>query len=100
MFCVLYSFEVLPEKDKEFLVSWRGMTELIRDYEGGLGSRLHKKDDGGHIAYAQWPNKKTWEGSGDKLPESAAKYRKLMRESCTKIETMETMQVTDDLLVK
>jgi len=99
MFYVLYSFEVLPGKTDDFLKGWRGMTELIRDYEGGLGSRLHKVDDIRYVAYAHWPDRVTWESSGDKLPAESDDYRQLMRGSCEKIETMESMYMIDDLLV-
>lgn len=99
MFYVLYSFQVLPGKSGDFLNGWRGMTELIRDYEGGLGSRLHKIDESRYIAYAQWPDRETWEASGDKLPPESDEFRKLMRGSCEKIETLETMDMVADLLV-
>lgn len=75
------------------------MTLLIRKYEGGLGSRLHKQTDIRYIAYAQWPDRETWEKSGSKLPESADEIRKMMRESCEKIETIYELTVVDDLLV-
>lgn len=39
------------------------MTAEIRDRRGGLGSRLHLADDGCWVAYAQWPDRATWERS-------------------------------------
>lgn len=100
MFAVLYKFSPLPGKTDVFLEGWHGMTKLIRDHEGGLGSRLHRVSDTEYIAYAQWPDRETWENSGEKLPPEAGQFRKMMRESCEEILTMHTMDVVDDLLVK
>ena len=36
------------------------LTELIRDEQGGLGSRLHRCGDGHYFAYAQWPSERVW----------------------------------------
>ena len=99
MFAVIYSFAVHPGKEKIFEESWFAMTELIRDYEGGLGSRLHRKDDGLYIAYAQWPDRETWENSGGKIPESAQQIRTTMRESLVKMETLHELNLVADLLV-
>lgn len=98
MFTVIYSFKVIPEKATDFIEAWKGLTELIYDYEGSLGSRLHQQSKDIYIAYAQWPNKKTWEEAGEKLPESAQELRKIMRESCLEINTTHELVVVEDLL--
>ena len=100
MFTAIYQFKVKPEQFDEFLQSWEELTKLIRDYEGGLGSRLHRIDDHTYLAYAQWPSRETWEQSGDKLPAEASQWRAQMRGACLDINTLHTMDVVSDLLVK
>ncbi len=99
MFYVIYSFTVKPNLEKDFVKGWTGLTQLIYKHEGSLGSRLHQKSDNEYIAYAQWPLKATWKNSGNNLPEQANNFRKLMKESCTKIQTEMELPVTVDLLV-
>ena len=71
MFSVIYKFEIKPDRKDSFEKSWKDLTHLIYDYAGSLGSRLHKEDECNYIAYAQWPNKETWEKSSNKLPEKS-----------------------------
>lgn len=98
MFAVIYTFKVKPEKDLKFIQGWKGLTELIYKHEGSRGSRLHKIEDSHYLAYAYWPDKKTWENSGEKLPKEADQHRDLMRESCESIETKFELDVVEDLL--
>ena len=60
-FTVVYRWELKPGREDSFIQAWRKVTELIRDQRGGLGSRLHKAADGTWVAYAQWPDRATWE---------------------------------------
>ena len=62
-FTVIYRFEVHPDKEASFITGWSQMTEAIRDQRGGLGSRLHRSEDGAWVAYAQWPDREAWERS-------------------------------------
>lgn len=39
----------------------------FRDCHGGLGSCLHKEDNGYFIAYARWPSRQLWEKKTKKL---------------------------------
>ncbi len=98
MFCVIYAFHVLPGKEDDFLQAWADMTHLIRKHEGGWGSRLHHEKEGTYLAYAQWPDRETWENSGNKLPPEADEVRTTMRASCEQIETLHTMDMLMDLL--
>lgn len=98
MFAVIYSFEVKPGLDEQFRESWRGLTELIYQYEGSLGSRLHHAGGPLYIAYAQWPDRATWENSGEHLPDAADAFRKRMKASCSEIRTLYPLEMTDDLL--
>lgn len=98
MFVVIYSFHVIAGKEASFEKSWHELTELIYQYEGSLGSRLHFQSPQQYIGYAQWPDKTTWDNSGNKLPESATEIRDCLRQSCDKIETLFELEVKDNLL--
>ncbi len=60
-FCVIYRFRVRPGAEDTFRHGWAQLTKAIRDRRGGLGSRLHRTDEGLWLAYAQWPNRDAWE---------------------------------------
>ncbi len=75
------------------------MTLLIREYEGGLGSRLHQCSDTDYVAYAQWPDENTWTNAGANLPESATEIRKQMKDSCEEMKTIYQMEMVDNLLL-
>ncbi|MCH2197959.1 MAG: antibiotic biosynthesis monooxygenase [Flavobacteriales bacterium] len=98
MFCVVYEFQVIPGKEDLFCQAWREMTELIYEFEGSLGSRLHQQSDTHYVAYAQWPSKERWENSGSRLPAIAEKISQDMKDSTLKIKTVYQLESTDDLL--
>lgn len=98
MFTVIYSFEVKPGQEQPFTQAWRDLTTLIYAHEGSLGSRLHKQRDLHYIAYAQWPDRSTWEHMGGHLPETAKAVSRIMQEACVQIETLYELEVVDDLL--
>ncbi|WP_299547933.1 antibiotic biosynthesis monooxygenase [Seonamhaeicola sp.] len=100
MYIVMYSFKVKPEQEGTFLESWRALTKLIYKYEGSLGSRLHKKESLHYIAYAQWPDKLSFDNSGSELPLEANKYRDLMRSSCEDTKVIHKFEVVEDLLMQ
>ncbi len=62
-FVVIYRWRLHADKEKQFQEIWSRNTPLIIERCGGLGSRLHKAEDGTWLAYAQWPDKATWERS-------------------------------------
>ncbi len=99
MFAVIYSFKVKKDHDQIFRENWKSLTKLIYQYEGSLGSRLHKANDNLYIAYARWPNRTAWENAGKNLPEIAHKYRIGMKESCEEITTDHELNIEDDLLM-
>ena len=98
MFIVVYSFTVKSGQNQAFKNAWREMTEVIYDYAGSLGSRLHHELENNYIAYAQWPDRETWETASDKLPIETENIGKLMRESCHKIQVLHKLEVVNDLL--
>lgn len=63
-FCVIYRWRVVPGREQQFQEAWETLTQEIRAHEGGLGSRLHRAADGTWVAYAQWPDRGTWEAAG------------------------------------
>ena len=97
MFAVIYSFKVKSNHVDQFIHSWEGLTKLIYEFEGSLGSRLHKVGELNYIAYAQWPSREKWEKAGSNLPESASDYRSEMRNACERVETSHEMEVVSDL---
>lgn len=53
-FCVIYRARVHPDKEEKYIAAWSRLTRLLRSERGGLGSRLHRGNDGIWYAYAQW----------------------------------------------
>lgn len=98
MFAVIYSFEIYPGKRELFIEAWEELTHLIKEYEGGLGSRLHQQTETLFIAYAQWPEESTWKNSNDLMPKEADQWRAQMKGACKNIETIKTMEMVSDLL--
>lgn len=100
MFIVIYSFKVKPGREVDFKAAWRALTQLIYQYEGSLGSRLHKNNSHEYIAYAQWPDRETWKNSGAKMPPEADLARAEMKNACTLIATLYELEMEDDLLAE
>ncbi len=100
MFCVVYQFTALPAKEQEFRQAWAELTKIIYEHAGSLGSRLHRDSSGNFIAYAQWPDRESWETASGKLPESAKLVSQRMRENCEEISTIYELDMMDDLLKK
>lgn len=98
MFCVVYSFQVKPNLNDQFIKAWHDLTNIIYNNAGSLGSRLHRESNNHYVAYAQWPDKESWENASAKLPEESKFISQLMKDSCEKIETLYDLDVIDDLL--
>ncbi|MBC3845700.1 antibiotic biosynthesis monooxygenase [Winogradskyella echinorum] len=98
MYIVLYTIKIIPKQEESFIEAWKGLTALIYKHEGSLGSRLHKKDELNFFAYAQWPDKNTFNNAGGNLPEEANLFREKMKLSCEKFEVLEKFEMIEDLL--
>lgn len=98
MFVAIYSFKVKENCEEAFIQSWEDLTKLIYQFENSLGSRIHRKSKNEFIAYAQWPDKETWENSGSNMPEKANSIRKIMKDSCEEISTIHELEMVSDLL--
>jgi quinol monooxygenase YgiN len=100
MFTLIYRWRVHPGREQQFVDAWLRMTEIIRDREGSLGSRLHRAQDGLFVAYAQWPSQQAWEASDAIEPtEEAIQLRRVIRESAVRQKPDLSMEVLHDLLV-
>ncbi|WP_421803028.1 antibiotic biosynthesis monooxygenase family protein [Flagellimonas sp.] len=99
MHAVIYRFDVIPGREKDFEKTWQLATETFIAHAGGLGSRLHKNEAGSYIAYAQWPDKISWESARQKLPKSAIKNLQRMNTYCEEITVLFNMEVKNDLLL-
>ena len=95
MFAVIYNFNVKPGLEDQFEKNWADMTYEFRESHGGLGSGLHKKDDGKYIASARWPDRKTW--AKDKKIKNT-KAMNLMKESLQEKTEVIPLQIESDLL--
>ena len=60
-FVVIYRWKLHAGMERQFQQAWERATPLLMRHRGALGSRLHKSADGTWIAYAQWPNRHSWE---------------------------------------
>lgn len=97
-FAVIYRWRLRPGQENAFTEAWAQVTHAIRDQCGGLGSRLHKTDDGVWLAYAQWPSRAMWDAASLTDPALQA-ARRQMRDAIA--ETLPDIPLTPvaDLLV-
>src|SRR5690606_27948649 len=49
--------------EHQFHETWERLTRVLQEQRGARGSRLHRTDNGTLVAYAQWPDRETWERS-------------------------------------
>ncbi|WAC73510.1 antibiotic biosynthesis monooxygenase [Roseateles sp. SL47] len=100
MFTLIYRWRVHPGRERQFVDAWLRMTEIIREREGSLGSRLHIAEDGLYVAYAQWPSYEAWEASDDIEPtEETVHLRRVISDSAVRLKPDLRMEVIHDLLV-
>lgn len=97
-FAVIYRWRLHPGQEDAFVEAWAEVTHAIRDLCGGLGSRLHKGDDGTWLAYAQWPSRAMWDAAAltDPALQSA---RQQMRDAIAESLPDIPLQPLADLLV-
>jgi hypothetical protein len=100
MFSVIYTFYVKPGAENDFVKAWSALTELFKVHAGSGGSRLHKASNGNYVAYAQWPDRQTWEQAAEKLPVEAGPIREKMRKSCRSIGTQFELDTIVDFIPK
>ena len=98
MFIAIYYFKVKEGRDEDLIKSWAELTKLIYQYCGSLGSRLHSKGENEYIAYAQWPDRETWNPATPVDIPGGDEWRTMMRDSCEEIKTLHELEVEVDLL--
>lgn len=82
MFTVVFEFVVKAGKENEFIQAWRKTTQGIYLFKGSLGSRLHRDEEGRFIAYAQWPDRQSWEKSGEiSMTDEYERHRQTMHDA-------------------
>jgi quinol monooxygenase YgiN len=97
MFAVIYRFKLKANADEKFKKAWAEMTFEFRDIHGGLGSCLHKTEEGIWLAYARWPNREAWQKQ-KKIRNQTALYE---MKNCVEERLPEiTMDIVNDLLFK
>lgn len=96
MFAVIYNFDVKPGFEHQFEKNWADMTYEFREIHGGLGSCLHKTDEGKYVAYARWPDRRSW--ARDKDIKNTEAMR-LMKESLQGKTEAIPLNIEKDLLV-
>src|SRR5690606_12604120 len=62
-FAVVYRWKLRAGGEERFAAAWGAVTAILRERCGALGSRLHRADDGTHVAYAQWPSRDAWKSA-------------------------------------
>lgn len=98
MFIALYRWRLKEGREESFREGWRRLTGEIYSRRGSYGSRLHRAEDGTWIAYAQWPDRRTWEEAGGAGADDAEALE-MMRESIEVSHPPVLMEVSDDLLI-
>ena len=99
MFIALYHWRVKTGKEGNFQEGWHQRTLEIYRQCGSLGSRLHRADDGTWFAYAQWPDRETYDAI-NAIPPTENRSRKLFRESIEYAYPDVYLNVVDDLIEK
>ena len=82
----------------------RAVEAFARIYDG-LGSRLHREEDGRFVAIAEWPDYETWRRAFDAKmvyedKEARALFVDAIAETPPGNKPAFTMEVTDDLLAR
>jgi len=98
MHAIYFRWKVASGREPDFERTWLELTELIRDEQGGLGSRLHRCAEGHYFAYAQWPSEGAWATQ----PEPSARMLALqnrMRECAVLVDGPLRGDVVADLLI-
>lgn len=97
-FVVIYRWRLHADKALQFQQAWERGTRRIAAQRGGLGSRLHQAEDGGWLAYAQWPDRAAWQRSRELGPVNAADTA-LMEEAIIEAFLPLPLEIVSDLLL-
>ncbi|MCP1727835.1 Mg2+ and Co2+ transporter CorA [Natronospira proteinivora] len=59
-FVILYRWRIKPEQEEHFARHWSALMALYQQLFGAVGGRLHQREDGLWIAYAEWPSREQY----------------------------------------
>lgn len=96
-FAVLYCWRLVEGREQEFADAWARVTEAIRHERGGLGSCLHRAQDGTWVAYARWPDRAAWQRSREAGPVDAQASRRMAEAIAETFEPV-PLELRDDRL--
>ena len=97
MFVAVYRWKLKDGQEQRFREGWRRRTAEIYRKCGSLGSRLHRAEDGTWVAYAQWPDKRSWERARQ-VAVTDTEAPVLMKESIEVSYPEMLLEVSDDLI--
>ena len=99
MFSVVYSFDVKPDLEQEFVEAWAFITRDFIRTRGSLGSRMHRDKEGRFVAIALWPDRASWEAKPmDPSPELKA-ARDTMMKACELLRTDRELDLVMELWI-
>jgi heme-degrading monooxygenase HmoA len=96
MFIAVYRWKLKEGLEQKFREGWRRRTGEIYRKCGSLGSRLHRAEDGTWVAYAQWPDRQSWEAARQ-VPVGDREAPAMMKESVEVSYPEMLLELTDDL---
>lgn len=90
-----------PDREADFREAWSRLTREIYTSQSSLGSRLHRREDGIFVAYAQWPNRDVWERSREvPFAPDGESWHRTLQECAVRILPDAHMTVIDDQLIQ
>ena len=95
---VVYRWRLREGMELSFQEAWDVLTRRIMEQRDGLGSRLHRTDEGEWLAYAQWPSREALERSRELGTVDAAASAQ-MRAAVEQAYEPIFLTPTEDLLV-
>lgn len=98
MFAAIYRWRIAPGSEDAFRRHWREGTRLVCEKCGGLGSRLHRAQDGLMVAYARWPSKEMRDRAFANLPADIKREIDAMQALVVETLPHHDLEICDDLL--
>ncbi|MGC2236516.1 MAG: antibiotic biosynthesis monooxygenase [Pyrinomonadaceae bacterium] len=98
MFTVIYRWRIKPELEEQFIESWSEITgHYLENFDGALGSRLHRGGDGLWYAYAQWQSDAHRQRAFQNAPKMPAGEK--MREAIEESFPETPLEIVSDFLI-
>lgn len=101
-FAVIYRWKLTPGLEDGFVEGWKAVSRILEERFGALGARLHRAEDSTWVAYAQWPNRATWENARLESAEGLEAMRNMQNAVERRYESilMEPVAGSNDLLAR